>query len=524
MPKVAFLLCPLGALLLAVAPVAARPSIAFVPMYATPVARQLPPMLGAIAGVAVAEPPLPSLGGYIEPGDVPTIATWLRAEAAAGTASFVVSTDMLAYGGLDPSRVPGGVDTRLAVERLGLLAALRHAQPRAWIAAFGTIMRLEPTAVAPVGSAANYDPIAQYPTWEYLLAYAKLHAPPLPSEVEQARTLRERIGEPTLANYLATRARNRDVDLKVLQTVADGTTDRVVLGQDDAGPVGLHVADVRALQDAVARLGIGDRAAIEPGADELGAALVANALTRSIGWTPRVAVRYSLLDGGTVQDPLEFAPISVTIDALIRLCGATRDDLHPDVALYVRVPNTDAARDDALVRDLSRSIASGTSTALVDLTFLSGSYQPQATFMETLLRSRLAGKLDAYSGWNTDANSAGIALSEALAASVGRRHGTYDPIAHAELMAERLLDDYLYHDVVRPEVNASLDARGITDHTYLAPDVAADAERTCRALLEPLARELLRRLYPQYEVGALTIALPWPRTFEIETIVRLAAR
>src|SRR5579875_3311200 len=83
-------------------------TIAFVPMYATPVARQLPLMLGAIARIDVREPPRATLGGYIEPGDVSAVAAWLKSPTLRHAGAFIVSTDMVAYGGLDPSRVPGG--------------------------------------------------------------------------------------------------------------------------------------------------------------------------------------------------------------------------------------------------------------------------------------------------------------------------------------------------------------------------------------------------------------------------------
>src|SRR5579875_3888634 len=216
-------------------------------------------------------------------------------------------------------------------------------------------------------------------------------------------------------------ARDRDVDLHILGMAADHTIDRVVLGQDDAGPVGLHIPDVQALQGAVARLGIADRASIEPGADELGLVLVAHAMAHAAGWTPRVAVRYSMPDGGDVQDPLEFAPISSACDALIRLAGAVRNELDPDIILYVRVPNTDGIHDAALLHELSAETAAGKSVALVDLSFLSGSYEPQARFVRRLIRAGVAAKLDAYASWNTNANSTGIALAEAIAAGVGRR-------------------------------------------------------------------------------------------------------
>jgi hypothetical protein len=498
--------------------------ITFIPMYATPTARQLPVMLGAIAGVRVAEPPAAWLGGYITPGDVAKIDAWLRAKPARSASAFVISLDMLAYGGLDPSRVPGGVTEHMAIARLAALGRLRDDRPHAWIGAFGTVMRLEPTAVEPVGAAIRYSPIAQPPTWRYIWRYARLHDPPLPSEAARAAHLRELIGSAVLQSYLATRARDRHVDEYALRFAADGVVNRIVMGADDGGPAGLHVKDVRALQDEVTRLGIAGRASVEPGADELGGVLVAHALARAAHWTPRIAVRYSTPQGRTTQDPLEFAPIGVTIGDLIRLAGGIEVDQRPDITLYVRAPHTTSAQDTELLGDISADARAGHSVALVDLTFLTHSYGAQAAFARTLLHSGIAPLLDAYSSWNTDANSTGIALAEAIAAGAGRRMATYDPLAHAQFMLDRFIDDYLYHDIVRPELNAGLTRRGITSHWYLAPEVAARTNREMQTLMDPLARKLLRQLYPADRAARLRVFLPWPRTDELESEIRLVPR
>jgi hypothetical protein len=498
--------------------------IAFVPMYATPTAAQLPVMAGRIAGVAVLEPPTSMLGDYIAPGDVGAIDRWLQQSSARDAHAFVISTDMLAYGGLDASRVPGGVTQAQAIARLDALRRLRSAHPHAWIGAFGTVMRLEPTSVTPVGEAAGYSPIAQYPTWEYVWDYAQLHDPPLPSEESRAQHLRALMGEDVLRRYLETRERDRNVDAAELSLVADGTVDRFVLGQDDAGPVGLHVKDVRALHDDLQALHAGDRASIEPGADELGLVLVANAMARSIRWTPHIAVAYSRPGGGRTQDPLEYAPIETTIDALIRLAGAVRDDTHPDLTLYVRVPHTTPDEDARLLQAMHAQIAAGHSTALADLTYLTYSYESQAGFVRQLIGTGIAGTLDAYSSWNTDANTAGIALGEAIAVGAGRRSARYNPIAHAEFMLDRYIDDYLYHTRVRPQINAELSAQGVTEHYWLAPDVAQRADARVRELIAPLAQELLRSVYPRYKAKRLDVALPWPRTAEIRSEIVLAPR
>jgi len=491
-------------------------TIAFVPIDDRPVTAQLPVMLGRIAGVSVEAPPRDLQGRFLQGGRSDAIIAWLNRQAAASqTNAFVVSTDMLAYGGLTASRVPGPTYAD-AEFRLRELAHLRARRPRAWIGAFGTIMRLAPTGI-PAGTPF----FAPYPVWSYVQDYANLHDPPLPSEAARAQHLRELIGEPTFEQYLATRGRDLAIDRLLLKLTANGTIDRLVLGQDDAGPVGLHVRDVQLLQQDLAAAGLAGRVSIEPGADELGSALVANAIARAAGWTPRVAVRYSQPDGAAYQDPIEYAPISTAIDALVGVCGGVRDDDRPDIVLYVRVPGTTASQDAQLLSDMAGSIALGRSVAVADLTYLK-SYSDQAAFAQLLLSSDVARRIDAYSSWNTNANTVGTALAEAIAAGAGRRMHTYDDLAHRTYTFAMFLDDYAYHDFVRPDLNATLAAQGIADHTLLGPDVAAAVSQRDRALLWGYGIKILAQLDPGYHIAAMQLALPWSRTFETSIDVGLA--
>jgi hypothetical protein len=493
--------------------------ITLVPLDDRPVTRQLPQMLGQIAGRQVAEPPSALLGNYLTFGQPDAIIAWLNGSARRSSDAFIISTDMLAYGGLVASRVPG-VTYADAYFRLNELQQLRRRYPQAWIGAFGTIMRLAPTGVPALGPAAKF--FAAYPAWSYLQQYANLHDPPLPSELERAQHLRALIGEPLLQAYLDTRARNLAVDLRTMQLLSGGAANALVLGQDDAGPFGLHVKDVHALEATAQTENLGDRIAIEPGADELGMAMVAQALARGVHWTPHVAVRYSTPGGALYNDPLEFAPIQVAIDGLVRLCGGVRDDAAPDISLYVRVPETTAAQDAALVEEMRADEDAGRSVAFADLTFLENRFDDQARFAETLLSSGVAGKLDAYSSWNTNANTVGTAVAEAVAAGAGRRAGTYDALAHKTFTFNRIVDDYAFHDYVRPQLNDYLTAHGITDHTYLLPEQAAPVAELNRTLLWNRAAAILPQLYPGYHIAAMNITLPWSRTFETEVDVSLA--
>jgi hypothetical protein len=494
--------------------------IAFVPLDDRPVTYQLPVMLGAIAGQRVVTPPRPLLGTYLEPGDPDGLARWLGSEATQDVSALVASTDMVAYGGLVASRVPG-VSLDEAVARLQGLSTIKAAHAVPFVGVFATIMRLAPTGVPRLGAAAGY--YATGATVDAIQAYANLPDPPVTAEDRRkAEHLRDSIGPSVLDAYLATRRRNLSVDQWALQLAAEGGYDRIVVGQDDAGPVGLHLKDVAALKRSARRFLLGERASIEPGADELGMLMLARVFARNAGWQPTIGVTYSRPDGGAVVDHLEFTPIDDTIAAIIGACGARRRTTGADIDLFVRVAGTSDGDEHAFEDAIANAVAGGRSVAVADLSFLDGGPgAEQRRLTDALIARGIAAKIDAFASWNTDANTVGTALPEAIAAGAGRRTGTYDARAHAQFMLDRYVDDYAFHQFVRPQLNDELRARGI-DTTLLLPEVALEAAHENRAALWPQALDLLARIYPQYRDAGLTITLPWDRTFETRIDVQLA--
>jgi hypothetical protein len=496
-----------------------RPAIAFVPLDDRPVTEQLPRALGAVAGVDVLEPPQSAIGNYLSPGDPEAIARWLRSDATSSAFAAVLSTDMLAYGGLVASRTPAtdGMTARIRLDELRLLRAARPVLP---VLAFGTVMRLAPTGLPKLGAAANF--FAAGPVSDLIAKYANLSDPPVSaSDRAEAERLRSAIGSPLLAAYLQTRARNRAVDAFVLALASEGTVDRVLMGQDDAGPQGLHLRDLAELRRDATRFGLGSRAAIQPGADELGMIMVARALADRAAWKPKIAVRYSRAGGGTVQDPLEFAPVDSTVGRVIAAAGGTRVDAGAEIELFVRVAGTSAADEAAFVDAIAAAIAAKHSVAVADLTFLGGSGAEQRALVEAMIARKIAGSIDAFASWNTTANTVGTAIPLAIAAGVGRRSGGYDLRAHREFLLDRYADDYAFHDFVRPAINDLLSAQGVDDHTFLLPEVAQRTQSENRSRLWPLALDLLHQIFPGEADRGLTISLPWDRTFETKLDVRV---
>jgi len=425
---------------------------------------------------------------------------------------------MIDYGGLVASRIPA-VDLATANAQLDALARVRASHSLAAFNVFGTVMRLAPTGIPAIGDAATF-PFAGA-AWPQITAFANLPAPPeTPEQQAYAAKLRTQLGS-ALDVYFSARARDHAIDLGALAKDAAGAFDRVVLGQDDAGPVGLHIPELAELRTYASRAMPYGRWSIEPGTDELGMVLVAAALVREAGLVPRVRVVYSRADGGSVQDPLEFAPVATTIADVIRSCGGipVEGAAPADLVLYVRVPQTgdadEAAFVDAIAQDPKRA-------AVTDLSFLAeDDLAGQRRLMDELVARNVAANVAAFASWNTTANTVGTAVPEAFAVLAGQRLRKYDARAHLTFTYMRYVDDVLFQKVVRPQLNEQLDQEGVADHTYLLPPVAARVAAANDALLRPLALDLLAKIAPAYRTAQLDITLPWDRTFETRLDVRL---
>ena len=491
-------------------------SIVFVPIDDRPATAQFPQILGRIAGVQLLEPPAHALGNYLDPGDPGAILGWLAAPQPDGQ-EYVVSNDMIDYGGLVASRIPA-VDLATARARLEALGSVRRRHSLAAFTVFGTVMRLAPTGVPAIGAAAAF-PFAG-DVWPNVQRYANLPSPAATDQQQaEAARLRAELG-PALDAYLGTRARDLTLDLDLLRDDANGAFDGAVLGQDDAGPTGLHVPDLAALRGYAMQAMPYGRWSIEPGTDELGMVLTAAALVREAGLVPRVRVIYSRSDGGTVQDPLEFAPVATTIADVIASSGGVEvaGSAPADVDLYVNVPHT-ADADEAQFVD---AIASRPWTAAVaDLSFIgSDNLEEQRRLMDDLVARKVAGLVESFASWNTTANTVGTAIPEAFSVLAGERFDKYDATEHLTFTFMRYVDDVLFQKVVRPKLNAQLEAAHI-DPTYLLPDEAQRVADENAALLRPLALDLLLKVAPAHRVTRFDITLPWHRTFETRLDVTL---
>ena len=477
------------------------------PLDARPVVREQVVHLMAAGGWVLVVPPAHWLGHLRQPADRDALVAWIAREAGA-VAGFVLSLDMLVYGGLVPSRFIGDEEGALA-SRLQWLRELRAAHPGKPLYAFASTMRIS----------RSLDAQEEKPYWsEHGLAlwawsfhqdrHARLGEP---ADERLAREAAASVPEAIRQDYLATRTRNHALTRRMLQLVREGVIDRLVLPQDDTAEFGLNIAERRALQAEVAALGLQDRVPIYPGADEVLHTACAHAVQRLSGQPPlRVALSAMRPEAlASLVPRYEDRPLADSVRSQVAAAGAclveeaaqadivlalyTQGASQGDWALQQPLQHREPV-DPAWLASLAAHQRAGRAVAVADLAFANGG---DPWFVHALAQVLELRGLAAYAGWNTAGNTLGSTLAQALLA-----HGRLDAAAHRCNLALRLAEDVLWQAELRQVVRLG----------GLALPPGALAEHV-QQIFVPQANAWLAPWRLGWQVRRSY--LPWDRTFEI---------
>ena len=502
--------------------------VALVPLDDRPVCLQYPELMAPLAHATVVAPPRPTLGRFTTPGDTAAIGRWLASLDLSSIDALIVSVDMLAYGGLVASRVHDvGVDVALA--RLDVLRDIRRRRPGLPIYGFSVIMRLAPTA-----DGANEAWRTKLSRWADVSPYAATD-PAIAADVE---ALERDIPTAALAGYKAARARNLRVNHASLDLLADGVFTHLVLSQDDAKPRGVHVVDRESLSRAVAERNLGNRAGLQPGADEVAMLLLARAVLTHHGIRPPMHAVYSTDAARTMVAPFEDRALHETVSFHIETAGAVEAPAADaaDLSFYVFASRHDEGVPQSFARDVHAAVEAGRRVVVADVDPKGDVQGASVAFTEALLADDVPPRLYGYASWNTAGNTIGTAIPHGLLHHAGMvlasrcRSEAWQALAKAQVrfLLHRLVNDYAWQGVVRQQVNAALRAEGrsslwLREH---AGEVEDDIAGRLAAPFNRLASEFMARplrLGTQGQTslelhlrkaGLSSLSLPWARTFE----------
>ena len=509
--------------------------ITLLPIDDRPAVGQFAQMIGAVADHKVTMPPLEMLGRFTQAGDVARIAQWLKSQDYSRTDALIVSVDMLAYGGLVASRTHK-TSLEEAKARLEFFRWFKSKYPRVPVYAFNVIMRVAPTATA--ATRGVHDKLARWA--ELKDQTAKSKDSKLDAELAQ---LTKDLAPAAIEDYLAARKRDLQVNLAMLDLVKAGTVNELILLQDDAREFGLHRQDQAVLKTRLKELGLEAKVPIYNGTDEGSLSLVSRAVLDKFLYKLKVAVIYSSEKSKTIINPYEDHPLQFTVESQIRAAGGipVSEFDQADYRLFVNAPGTDDEQFDAFLQKLLKELKENRHIALADVLFPKPHFSgADERIIAALKKESLFGRFAGYAAWNTAGNTLGTTIPHAnmrvfFRSKLNDRadRAARTEAAHLEFLLNRFAGDYLYHDIVRLDVNPRL--RGQTQNQEVTYEFTPqEYEEVNREVSQKLTAEI-EKFFAEYFKGRthrlaiykgvektitvnglkdLKVYLPWARAFE----------
>ena len=486
--------------------------IALLPLDNRPCNLQFPAQIAAIGADSVVTPPADLLGQFNEGGNCEALRAWL--DQLPDVSSLIVSVDMLAYGGLVASRKTH-TDLETALSRLETLKEWHKTRPHTPVYAFNILMRLAITMDSDAAVPHYYNVMR----WARLMGEAKRF--PSPEKEAELADVRAQIPNAIIEQYVGARARNHAVNLQMVDWLADGTFDYLLITQEDCTEFGLHRAEQDEITAAVAARGVAKKFALHPGADEAALTLLARHWNEDVAFS----IHWSSQTGKRNIAVFEDVPYEDALHSHIQAMGGRiDDDGDADVQLWVNTPIAGSQKDESgaeklerldelksWVAELKKALESGARIALCDVAFPNGA--DNLLLDELRAQGDILGRLVAFGGWNTAGNTTGTVLAQCAAV---KRGGDGD--LNRQFVFERLLDDWYYQANLRAELEATARERGFSPLNMNGQ--GAQIEVLARKAMETFAEDLAREQFSA-DVRDLKVNLPWSRTFEVQVGAKL---
>jgi hypothetical protein len=391
--------------------------------------------VAAVADVDVVTPPAGMLSRHLKTGDGDGLARWLDALDVSAVDAVIVSTDMLAYGGILGSR-SGRVLEPDARRRLEAIDRLKTRRANLPVYAFTSLMRLAPT-----DDGGN-------PAWrEALTNWARYSASNDDADAAAAaRKAEDALPAGMLDAYKATRARNLGLALAMIERAANRAVDVLVIGDDEPLSVGVQVAERAQVASAIGKAAAADRVLLRAGIEEAAPLLVARAFLARLKAPPTVRVTYS-------SDAAR-ARASETVAADLATMGTRVASARTAATVALEVfASGESAPAEAVAR---RVVAARELVAVADVGETEGG---SLGLLETLRSTRAYPRLAGFAA-GPDAQAAiAASLVQALAVAslegrtASRPRGVLDRVAaaHARQLLGRAIEDVLYRGVIAPQ-------------------------------------------------------------------------
>jgi len=496
--------------------------ILFLPLDDRPPCLQFTQKMGLIGDVNVVAPPTALLGKFTVPGQSDSIISWLLQQDLTSFDAAIISIDMLVYGGLVASRT-FSIDQAKALQRIEVINEIHKKAPALRLYVQSVIMRLAPTA-----DGKNEAFREDLSKWAEVSAMADD-----PSKTE-TQALVNKIPAEALTNYKNARSRNLQINLKTIDYVRSGVIDFLLLSQDDAKPVGVHVQDRLQLIEETNKLKLSAKIAVQPGADEVSMLLLARALNKHYRLSPKIKAIYSSGKVSNTVMPFEDKTLKETVSFHIHATGSTevQDENKADLLFYIFATRKEPGSAIRFAAEIENNIKKGKRVIIADIDPVGDVQGGDSAFTTELENRKLLPELNGYASWNTAANTIGTTLPQGIIFDIAEvKLLNNQPVANRILTAQnwftfhRVIDDYYFHGSVRSKTNIYFNQHKMSSK-ILDENANKDLENYAGQLLlksfDHLNKVYAQRIATSRQKNfnctstAMTFKLPWKRTFEAE--------
>lgn len=477
--------------------------------------------------VSLSTPPREMLGYKKRPARTDLIARWLENEIVTADA-LIVPLEIVLYGGLIPSRIHNLSEQELERRLTWLHSLLRRAGSTGCrVYLYGMIMR------TPAYSSSEEEP-------DYYAVYGKRlfrrgylsHKDEMiglnPRERAELAEEVEKIPKEVIADYETRRRLNHGALQRILEFVAEGLLERLILPEDDTATYGYGPREKLALQRFIDEHQISGRVYSYPGADEVGTLLVAAAAAAATGTRPAVAPVYMDPEASGLTPKYESQPLSESVQSQIAAMGAVAVE-EPEAADFLLALNCCSEEmGEAWNQELSDVCALRQVGFIDTLHAIADEHQLMiamadcasanggtTALIEAIERKKLWDDFCGYAGWNTTGNTIGTALAQ------GALHCLFgDQETRRDNLVYRLLDDWAYQAVVRQELAHH-------PHDFNSIALGSKIEEARELAIGALNRLWSRTFSGQglpLSPGLESVDFPWDRLFEIELHLSTAVK
>lgn len=460
------------------------------------------------------------LGYKKKAADTEDIWEWLT-RAVQTADALIISIDMLVYGGLLPSRLHY-LSPDAATVWMERLRSLRKAYPNLPIYASNLIMR------TPKYSSNDEEP-DYYEHWGreiFLRSYLvdkKKRETLSKEETLQLEEICARLPRKYLEDYEARRSFNSFINIQMLDLVKEGVITFLAIPQDDSAEFGYTAMDQKKVVAKRNDLRLHKKVHMYPGADEVGATLLARAFNEYKGQRPKIFPLWSSTLGPQLIPMYEDRPYAESLKAHVLAAGCQLVDRaeETDLVLAYNTPGRvmqeswDQKEKDitytsfrnllTFVDQIKTMIGSGKKVIVADSAFANGG---DGEFITLLDEENILDQLLSYKGWNTNCNTLGTTLCQGILGASGKNEVIKENLIY------HLLDDYFYQAEIRMEMVADiLPKLGLTYFDLKEAAEQVNQERDQR--LRSRFNEMIKNSFQEIEIERISSFAPWNRMFEI---------